>query len=75
MIASPQTPIDELVHAVQALPPEAQREVLHFALFLQARIVSQDKAWDTAFAQTDPAKLKAWLENDRAADEDSLKSC
>jgi len=72
MIASPQTPIDalELLQAVQALPPEAQRAVLHFALFLQTRISTQDTEWDAAFAQTDSTKLKAWLENERAADAD-----
>lgn len=52
------------------LPPEAQQEVLDFALFLQARIAAEDAKWDASFASTDSAKLRAWLDEERAGDQD-----
>ncbi len=55
---------------IATLPPEAQKEVLDFALFLQSRITAQDAQWDAAFAETDPAQLKAWMDSENAGDED-----
>ena len=43
-------PISEIDAIVSALPPDAQREVLHFALFLQTRLA--DDAWDAALEET-----------------------
>lgn len=65
------TPTADAVRQVLAvLPPDAQKEVLDFALFLQARIAAQDAKWETAFAETDSARLKEWLDAEKAGDED-----
>lgn len=61
---------EEAARVIAALPPDAQKEVLDFALFLQARIAAQDAQWEAAFAETDSARLKAWLDAEKADDED-----
>lgn len=61
---------EEAARVISTLPANAQKEVLDFALFLQARIVAQDAQWDAAFAETDSARLKAWLDAEKADDED-----
>jgi hypothetical protein len=61
---------EEAARVIATLPPEAQKEVLDFALFLQARTTAQDAQWDAAIAETDPAQLKAWLDSEKAGDED-----
>ena len=65
-----QTPTIEqaLIAAIRDMPEQQAREVLDFALFLQARIAAEDAKWDAAFAATDSAKLKAWLNDDKVGD-------
>jgi|GEM_PF-6109092 len=58
------------MQAVAALPNERVPEVIDFALFLQARITAEDAKWEASFAATDSAKLRAWLEAEKADDED-----
>ena len=71
MATTPITPsVAEAARIIATLPPDAQKEVLDFALFLQSRIAAQDAQWDAAFAETDTAKLKAWLDAENASDED-----
>jgi len=60
----------QLVQVVAALPDERVREVIDFALFLQARIAANDAKWEASFAATDSATLRAWLEAEKADDED-----
>jgi hypothetical protein len=63
-------PGEEAARVIAALPPEAQKEVLLFALFLQSRMTAQDAQWDAAFAETSPSQLRAWLEAEKSTDED-----
>jgi hypothetical protein len=71
MVATPTTTtVEEIIRTMATLPPEAQKEVLDFALFLQTRITAEDAKWDAAFAATDPAKLRAWLDAEKAGDDD-----
>jgi len=60
MVATP-TPVEEVVRAMATLPLEAQREVLDFALFVQARIAAEDAAWDETFA-TRADDVAAWVD-------------
>ena len=60
----------ELIAAIREMPDDRAREVLDFALFLQARIAAEDAKWNASFAATDSAKLKAWLDAEKADDED-----
>ncbi len=61
---------EEAARVIATLPPNAQSEVLDFVLFLQARIAAQDAQWEAAFAETDTARLKEWLDAEKAGDED-----
>jgi hypothetical protein len=71
MAATPTATLaDEVAQTLAAMPIEAQQEVLDFARFVLARIAAADAEWDAAFAATDPKKLQAWLDEERAADED-----
>ncbi len=63
-------PADEVSRVVATLPLDAQKEVLDFALFLQSRIAADDAQWESAFAETDSAKLRAWLDVEKADDDD-----
>jgi hypothetical protein len=59
---------DAVLQVVTALPPEAQQEVLDFALFLQSRISAEDAAWDAALESTTPeqaAKIHARIASQR----------
>jgi hypothetical protein len=38
--------------------------------FTAARVAADDAKWDAAFAAIDSAKLRAWLEADKAEKED-----
>lgn len=55
---------------IRDMPEYHAREVLDFALFLQARIAAEDAKWDASFAATDSDKLKAWLADEKADDND-----
>jgi hypothetical protein len=68
----PEAPAIEqaIIAVLREMPEDRAREVLDFALFLQARIWADDAKWDAAFATTDSIKLKAWLDAERAADDD-----
>lgn len=60
---------EEVARIITALPPDAQKEVLDFALFLQARITAADDAWDAALENTTPeqaAKIRARIASQRA---------
>ena len=57
-----------LVAVLREMPEDRAREVLDFALFLQARIAAEDAKWDAAFEATDTSKLQAWLDAERAND-------
>ena len=47
----------ELIAAIREMPEDRAREVLDFALFLQARIAAEDAKWDAAFAATPESKF------------------
>ena len=60
---------DAVRQVVAALPPDAQKEVLDFALFLQSRIASADDVWDATLESTTPeqvAKIRARIASQRA---------
>jgi hypothetical protein len=66
-MAAVQNPIVEITAAVLALPPDAQREVLHFAQYLRTRLV--DDAWDAALEDTtteQAASIRARIAEQRA---------
>ncbi len=47
----------ELIAVIRTMPEDRAREVLDFALFLQARIAAEDAKWDAAFAATPESKF------------------
>ncbi len=51
----------QLIAVVQSLPEDRAREVLDFALFVQARIAADDAAWDEIFAQKANA-VTTWVD-------------
>lgn len=60
----------QLAQLVATLPADAVLEVLHYPQFTAARIQADEAQWETAFAAIDSAKLRAWLDAQKAADED-----
>ena len=66
MVATP-TPVEEVVRAMATLPLEAQRAVLDFALFVQARSAAEGAAWDETFA-TRADDVADWVDRITAAD-------
>ena len=57
-----------LIAAVREMPEDRAREVLDFALFLQARLAAIDAQWEASFEATPTSKLQAWLDAERAND-------
>ena len=61
--ASPSQPTleQQLIAVVQSLPEDRAREVLDFALFVQARIAADEGAWDELFAGK-ADQVTAWVD-------------
>lgn len=64
-----QTIEQQIVEVLQTLPPDRAREVLDFALFVQAQIAATDTAWDELFATRSEA-VAAWVDRVMAEDGD-----